>query len=571
MKPHEPGADAGRPAVLTTRAGGDDDDQDDHNHNNPRHHLRQQQQQQPHQQQHQQQLDHRTTRASSSCCSRRRRGRLFSLLDLRFADPKLEQLYHIYYAQVKRNLLPTAIQVVLLVNISQFITTCLSYYLLLASDNNNNDHDDGARRRPPISSPASSSELFTFPNTLVWPIVMQLIIFVIATPMLKLVTRELKPAGQSAANEQPFARHTKFKQNERQRPRRPRHRRRRAESSCGTTTDDEAGSNPSMHDNIELKSIRAPAATHRRHGDSSSAGGGGRQSATSALSAGLSLVIEPELGSGLSSRDSSDNSSSSSSSLSSSSDDDDDDDERATEQAATKSELDDKDADDNVDERTKFNKSPSNDKATTTKLRRQQGTETTTTNNERRRRSHRRRLSAQQRLPSGLSRYKLSLPYILWFCQLMQLASGLWPQQSFTAYSTLLLYSYAIYVILPMRLRSCIMLAVGLSIIEPLIDYLLWLNISAPFIHDNYYSPALASATRVASSEQDGYESRPPTTSDLMNRATTTDAVAAASRHNHSSLVNLHPSARDSSLLIPMTSQISKVSWRSLCVLIAGA
>lgn len=78
-----------------------------------------------------------------------------------------------------------------------------------------------------------------------------------------------------------------------------------------------------------------------------------------------------------------------------------------------------------------------------------------------------------------LSRCKLSLPYILWFCQVLQLASGLWPQQSFISYSMLLLYSYTIYVIFPIRLMSCILLALGLSLSQPLVDYLLLLNLQS--------------------------------------------------------------------------------------------
>jgi hypothetical protein len=203
------------------------------------------------------------------------------------------------------------------------------------------------------------------------------------------------------------------------------------------------------------------------------------------------------------------------------------------------------------DQLTKFNKTSNNDE--TTKPYRDTGSK-------HERRSHRRRLSSQQRLPSSLSRYKLSLPYILWFCQLLQLVGGLWPQQSFIAYSTLLLYSYAIYVILPMRLHSCILLAVGLSIVGPSMDYIFWLYLSASYTtHDNNYSTTTNPPT-ITSNEQDGYESQP--TSDLLDRATT---IGGYNRIGSST--NLHPLIHDSALLIPMTSQFSKVSkHRRKCI-----
>lgn len=80
------------------------------------------------------------------------------------------------------------------------------------------------------------------------------------------------------------------------------------------------------------------------------------------------------------------------------------------------------------------------------------------------------------RRPSKNKNHHLLLPYILWACQLVQLASGLWPLQSFISYSTLLLYSYTVYVIFPIRLMSCVLLALGLSLSQPAIDYLLLLN-----------------------------------------------------------------------------------------------
>lgn len=94
-------------------------------------------------------------------------------------------------------------------------------------------------------------------------------------------------------------------------------------------------------------------------------------------------------------------------------------------------------------------------------------------------------LSNQNNL-TKLPRFQLLLPYILWLCQMVQLASGLWPQLSFISYSILLLYSYTIYVIVPIRLTSCLVLALLLSVSQPVVDHLILLNLqpeSQPLSH----------------------------------------------------------------------------------------
>jgi len=232
-------------------------------------------------------------------------GRLLATLDLRFADPKVECLYYNYYAQVKRNLLPTAIQVVLLVNLLQLLATCLHFYLF-ANEN-------------------ETQLTWALSKALVLPLVLQLSILVATFAMLRMVRAELSPKRQ----------HERYER-----------------CRC----------------------------SRRQH------------SGASALSESLSLTIETPA-------------------LADSDEDDDDDDEEE----------------------------------------------------ERRRQHHHHDHRQDQRRSSigaaKLTQFKLSVPYLLWLCQSLQLASGLWPQESFISYATLLLYSYTIYVTFPIRLMSCVLLA----------------------------------------------------------------------------------------------------------------
>lgn len=92
---------------------------------------------------------------------------LLASLDLRFEDPVVESLYYNYYAQVKRQLLPTAIQVVLSVNVLQLCASCLHFYFLA---------NDSTR---PLSRP------------LILPFIIQLAILVLTCAMLKMVKNEI--------------------------------------------------------------------------------------------------------------------------------------------------------------------------------------------------------------------------------------------------------------------------------------------------------------------------------------------------------------------------------------------
>jgi hypothetical protein len=240
MKPHEQAANVTPAAIVTN--------EDHPNNNNNNNNNNQDQHQHLHYNHH-----HHRARGSGCCCHQQRRGRLFSFLDLRFADPKLEQEYHIYYAQVKRNLLPTAIQVVLLVNFSQLVTTCLSYCLLDAnSDHHETNRHSTIHNNHKISSSQAQSqlhtsttstttatnshELQTFPKALLWPFLLQILIFVIAIPMFLMVKAEKKPTSQS--NEQSVAnnRDLKFKQTRQQR--RARQQARRSSDNCDDATND---------------------------------------------------------------------------------------------------------------------------------------------------------------------------------------------------------------------------------------------------------------------------------------------------------------------------------------------
>lgn len=97
---------------------------------------------------------------------------LLASLDLRFEDPLVESLYYNYYAQVKRQLLPTAIQVVLSVNVLQLCASCLHFYFLA---------NDSTR---PLSRP------------LILPFIIQLAILVLTFAMLKMVRNELDPSDR---------------------------------------------------------------------------------------------------------------------------------------------------------------------------------------------------------------------------------------------------------------------------------------------------------------------------------------------------------------------------------------
>lgn len=285
---------------------------------------------------------------------------IVSKLDLRFDEPEVEDLYYDYYAQVKRNLLPTATQVVLLVNILQLLSTCLHLYLLTnnlipynrstqsaipSSATNSNDNSNNINQSksssPSSATPASTASTFNW--FLLIPLMMQVVMLIATYMMSKVIKTEINPC--------------------------------RAPDKFGTSTN-----------------------------------------------------------------------------------------------------------------------------------------------------------------PVKLSRFKLSLPYILWFIQLIQLASGLWPQQSFISYSTLLLYSYTIYVIFPIRLASCIVLAIGFSLIQLILDHLLLLKLRASsHINEDFSSSSSSSSSNQAAS--------------MITMSFTSEQI--------------QENLSDNSLLIPITSQLSKL-WAFL-------
>lgn len=266
-------------------------------------------------------------------------AKLLASLDLRFSDPKVESSYHNYYAQVKRDLLPTAIMVMLLVNILQSLITVLFFIL----------------PTPVVSSASNIQQQQQHYGFLTIPAILQFIVLIATCTFLKIARAESRHSDRR----------------------------------------------------------------HSRHRLSSAAAANATQTAGAA---GNPLSDNPA--------------SSVSSSSSYGSDDDDDDydnqDEEKTEAIALKK------------------RSSLDLEAAPKKFRRS--------------------------MKNAGGRQRLALPYILWACQMLQLASGSWPLQSFISYSTLLLYSYTVYVIFPIRLMSCILLALGLSLSQPAIDYLLLMN-----------------------------------------------------------------------------------------------
>lgn len=266
-------------------------------------------------------------------------GRLLASLDLRFSDPKVESSYHVYYAQVKWDLLPTAIMVMLLVNILQSLITALFFILptpVMSSSSS-------------LSSPLASNRFYAI---LIVPAILQFIVLIATCTFLKIARAE--------------SRHS-YRRHSRQR-------------LSNTTT------------KIPLTKSSSSA-------------------------------------------------SSSSSSPASATDYSDQDNEEDEEDEETKNEA----------IALKKRSSVADLEAAPKKF-------------------------WPSLTKSSACNRRLSLPYILWACQLLQLASGLWPLQSFISYSTLLLYSYTVYVIFPIRLMNCILLALGLSLSQPAIDYLLQLN-----------------------------------------------------------------------------------------------
>lgn len=337
---------------------------------------------------------------------------------LRFSDPKLEQLYHIYYAQVKRNLLPTAIQVVLLVNLLQFLATCLNYYLIQISRKSSTS--ESITGTPPPLPPSAPSDLNAYSRTLILPISIQLVIFIIAFAMFKMVRAELSSGSQTRPN------------------------------------------------------------SYKRHSSGSYYGPPSSASSSSSYSSG------------------SESSSSSSS-------------------------------DESISLRHNLHSA-------------RRG----------RKRSSKSRHGRQNDSANNLSCYKLSLPYILWLCQLLQLASGLWPQESFITYSTLLLYSYAIYVILPIRLHSCILLAISLSLIEPLLDYILLLNLSSTFSSSHRRMTTINNNINLPTTIIASDESQHLTRSDLFSQQNNRTIPKIGNSANLNAII-------DSALSIPMTSHFSKL------------
>lgn len=459
--------------------------------------------------------------------------RLVRLLDLRFSDPKVESSYHTYYAQVKRNLLPTAIQVVLLVNVLQFLATCLNYYLLIDgfthnNSNNSGDTDDSQpqaltnssssspisdapeqQQQQPQTSPLLNNLIDRYARTLYWPFIVQLGVFVATFAMLKRVRAEL---GDNSDQLSGGTDASGSSQRRRKRHRGSSSAQATKISSSSNSSCSSSASSASDSEQDEDKTTRAT----KQHG-------GRHHSGASGLSLSVSLAIE------MPRKRSQAGSQSSGGSSASSSSDSDDMDGQAAEAI----------------------------KLSTGGRRKRKSTES----RPRSRQSRSRKSSASSATQRGHSNWRLSPPYLLWVCQVIQLASGLWPQQSFITYSTLLLYSYAIYVIFPIRLHSCILLASGLCLIEPILDYFLLLNLSRLF-HSAPAPSALSSSTSTLISEPLGAPEASPFTwlpSDLqaplqlMGRLQALANKSAPIQTPTSTLIN-------NSLAIPMTSQLSKVS-----------
>lgn len=445
---------------------------------------------------------------------------------LRFKDPKVESLYYNYYAQVKRNLLPTAIQVVLLVNLLQLLATCLHFYLLASFDatkapvhlpsklpappppsspnplaslnsslnlSEDDEHDSAYSNQVP---PQQAYLSFTW-KALFVPLIIQLLILAATIVLLRMVRTELLPQRRSSSSVLSATTSKKARKS---------NGKRRISSS-------------SIED--EQNSTLDPSSSH--NGDM-------RLSTGSGLSASLSLTIEIPIDKSGHQRLSQTSHSQTNTSDSNSSDEDgeqDDHDDPGLKSETSESQ-DEAGSERDLKRQNKFKlvkqkPSRNNNSGTTQPAIYKHDTENKTdekepdrakmlvatgANNGRQQERYMRKARRYKRASKGkqskspslkkLSRCKLSLPYILWICQVLQLASGLWPQQSFISFAILLLYTYTVYVIFPIRLMNCILLALGLSISQPVIDYIIFLVIDAET--NQYSSPELVvSATTTAS------------------------------------------------------------------------
>lgn len=319
-------------------------------------------------------------------------------MDLRFSDSKLEHLYCNYYAQVKRNLLPTAIQVVLLVNILQLLATCLQFYLIAneAPHSGSGSIVSSIGTTAPPSNPEDSSSADTelassvsssaAAKALFLPLILQVTILCISFLMLRRVRAELdaKRTDKLATGEESSSTDSGNESNQ--------------EEGVASDTE-EADEDGAASEMVALKGLSS--SDSKRKSSATTEQEDQHPSASNRLSKQSS-----QLGGRLS-------------------------------------------------------------KHLTGKTVKRAST-----------------LSNQTSL-AKLSRFKLSLPYILWLCQLVQLACGLWPQLSFISYSILLLYSYTIYVIVPIRLTNCLILALLLSLSQPLVDYLILINLKSQYQPSN--------------------------------------------------------------------------------------
>lgn len=538
-------------------------------------------------------------------------GQLLASLDLRFADPKVESLYYNYYAQVKRNLLPTAIQVVLLVNLLQLSATCLHFYFL--SGQNFQTYDEKQFNRTITIVSATEDEMFfknantnndkqvvggssgiAFSRSLFIPVTLQLFILVGTFMMLKMVKQELDPSraekfgrrrfssagfggGENCANtggkggKQQQQHDAANQQQQRKQQKREQITNLGDESRRGksvvnnadseTSGDEEEDNDDDVSDRLndthirDYKSdedddeddddnedkalkgnkresvVKNKRKEHYKSRSENKREKDLRHSATSGLSTSLSLTIDPKnitgAGHSFSSESESESSTDSESSTASTS--------SSSSSAPANASSSHSNVEQQQQQQQKYNqdslanrsgrheksqdlssKSCNKTAATTTTTTATTTTATTTTsvvnsfttnsastsnlNSKTAIKSERRRSSSHG---NKLSRFKLSLPYILWFCQVLQLASGLWPQQSFISYSMLLLYSYTIYVIFPIRLMSCILLALGLSLSQPFVDYILMLNLQSTLTYHNVLvNGILPTTTLYASSQQ---------------------------------------------------------------------
>lgn len=348
-------------------------------------------------------------------------ARLLSALNLRFAEPKIEHLYYNYYAQVKRHLLPTAIHVVLLLNVLQLVSSCWYFYL----------------EQRKLRSNETQSQLMAFLANLSWtkllPFALQLILIGLTFAMLRMVRAELDPRKQAKCRASSLA----------------------AKKSSAASAE-QAAATGKLNPNTTSESATLQAesealkVSHRKRRRQK------RRDKTQKLSASLSLTIEPtgQLGD-----------------WSDGDDDDDDEDEDLTDASQESGESCRSSSGDSQDEQNSNNIRLAKRNSNNNKKRESQ--EESNDQSKCNSNSHRRRSSSAV---TKLSKCKLSLPYILWLFQLFQLISGLSPQQSFISYSTLLLYSYTIYVIFPIRLMSCILLALGLSLAQTIVDHLMLLQ-----------------------------------------------------------------------------------------------